>query len=66
MYPRDLEKRSKVDQYLAWQHLNVRFGAAFTFQMRVINTYFMYPKLRSTFKDRDILLNESICLYLTL
>ncbi|KAL3857555.1 hypothetical protein ACJMK2_012207 [Sinanodonta woodiana] len=32
-YPRsDIKKQSRVDQYLNWQHLNLRLNAAMTFQ----------------------------------
>ena len=29
-YPRDLQRRAKVDEYLDWHHHNLRMGAAGT------------------------------------
>ncbi|XP_051887997.1 glutathione S-transferase theta-2 [Pristis pectinata] len=35
-YPRDVFLRAKVDEYLAWQHLNVRLHAAKVFILEVL------------------------------
>lgn len=35
-YPKDLKKRARVDQYLAWQHLNVRKSGGTYFMIQVL------------------------------
>ncbi|PAA57009.1 hypothetical protein BOX15_Mlig004100g1 [Macrostomum lignano] len=35
-YPKDLQARARIDQYLDWQHLNTRLNAALLFQTLVI------------------------------
>ncbi|XP_006822345.1 glutathione S-transferase theta-1-like [Saccoglossus kowalevskii] len=42
-YPRDLQKRAKVDEYLAWHHGNTRKDAIFVFWTEVL-----IPRMRGT------------------
>jgi glutathione S-transferase len=35
-YPKDLQRRAKVDTFMAWQHLNLRFFGAMVFRSQVI------------------------------
>jgi glutathione S-transferase len=35
-YPNDIKERVKVDQYLDWHHLNLRFGAAGYFRQKYL------------------------------
>ena len=37
-YPKDLQKRSRVREYLSWQHLGIRLPAAKMFWMKVNKT----------------------------
>jgi len=35
-YPKDLQKRARVDSYMAWQHLNLRLFGSMVFRIQVI------------------------------
>ena len=34
-YPTDLKERAKINEYMAWHHSNLRFGAAMYFRTTV-------------------------------
>lgn len=36
-YPKDLQKRARVDSYMAWQHLNLRLFGSMVFRIQVID-----------------------------
>lgn len=36
-YPKDLQKRARVDTYMAWQHLNLRLFGSLVFRTKVID-----------------------------
>ncbi len=38
-YPRDLQKRAKVDEYLSWQQFTVRMNASMVFRKQVLPAY---------------------------
>ena len=38
-YPKQLQMRAKVDEYLAWQHLNTRYNCGKLFVREVITTF---------------------------
>ncbi|XP_046390914.1 glutathione S-transferase theta-1-like [Ischnura elegans] len=35
-YPQDLKRQAAVDEYLEWQHLNIRFNCAMYFQVKFL------------------------------
>ncbi|XP_062895268.1 glutathione S-transferase theta-2 isoform X2 [Mobula hypostoma] len=47
-YPQDVFQRAKVDEYMAWQHANVRFHAAKVFILEVL-----IPKASGQAVDQD-------------
>jgi glutathione S-transferase len=50
-YPKDIEQRARIDEYLEWQHNNTRFGCALYFQMK-----FLIPKLSGQPVDEEKLI----------
>lgn len=47
-YPKDSKAQAKVDEYMAWQHLNTRFFGSMVFRTRAVT-----PKLEGAPVDED-------------
>ncbi len=42
-YPQDVKRRAKVDEYMAWQHANIRMNGSmyFLYFVSIIDSYHM-------------------------
>lgn len=68
-YPPDLHQRAKVDEYMAWQHANVRFHAAKVFILEVLMPNMSgqpvdKAKLDRALGELSVTLDKLECMYL--
>lgn len=68
-YPPDLHQRAKVDEYMAWQHANVRFHAAKVFILEVLMPNMSgqpvdKDKLDKALGELSVTLDKLECMYL--
>jgi len=60
-YPKDLQRRARVDSYMAWQHLNLRLNGSMVFRTKIIE-----PRMKNAAVDTAKLANFQAQLETTL